>query len=162
MSDLVWKYRVVAVGGTFDYIHRGHQALLAKAFEMGEVVVVGVVRDEFAVKLGKVMNHDYNLRVTKLRHYLHKNYPKRKYETHPLSDYYGPSVTEARVEALVVSEETEHRVKGANRLRSERGLKPLDKIVVNMVLADDGTRISSTRVRTGIIDTQGRIMKKEA
>lgn len=148
------------MGGTFDYIHKGHETLIGKAFEVGELVIIGIVTDEFAVKLGKMTNHDYNSRVAKLKHYLHKNFPKRQSEIYPLSDYYGPSVTDGRAQAMVVSEETAHRVGGANRLRGVRGLKILDAVVVPMVLGEDGQRISSTRVRTGITDTEGHIKRR--
>ncbi|RLI21218.1 phosphopantetheine adenylyltransferase, partial [Candidatus Bathyarchaeota archaeon] len=33
------KFKAVAVGGTFDEFHRGHRALLSKAFEVGERVL---------------------------------------------------------------------------------------------------------------------------
>ena len=37
-----------AVAGTFDILHDGHKALLARAFEVGDTVVVGITSDRMA------------------------------------------------------------------------------------------------------------------
>ncbi|MEM2081946.1 MAG: adenylyltransferase/cytidyltransferase family protein, partial [Candidatus Bathyarchaeia archaeon] len=36
------RFRKVAVGGTFDELHKGHKALLMKAFEIGTRVLIGL------------------------------------------------------------------------------------------------------------------------
>ena len=44
------RYKRVAVGGTFDKFHYGHRHLIAKAFEIGESVEIGVTSNVFACK----------------------------------------------------------------------------------------------------------------
>ncbi|MEM3891036.1 MAG: pantetheine-phosphate adenylyltransferase [Nitrososphaerales archaeon] len=154
------KFRVVAVGGTFDYIHKGHRELLAKAFECGEKVIIGVTTDNFVLKVGKSTHNRYEDRVRKLKEYLLSQYSIERFEIHPLDDYFGSGIYREEVEALVASVETASRVELANKKRVEMGLKPLKVIKVNMVLAEDGKPISSSRIRSGSIDTEGRVKKK--
>jgi pantetheine-phosphate adenylyltransferase len=47
------KFKVAAVGGTFDELHKGHRALLMKAFEVGEKVLIGLCLDEFVKSMRK-------------------------------------------------------------------------------------------------------------
>lgn len=154
-------FKVVAVGGTFDYIHKGHRALLAKAFECGEKVIIGITTDNFLRKLGKIVHNSYEDRVKRLREYLLTKYPSERFEIHPLDDYFGPGIYREEVEALVASAETAGRVELANKRRVKMGLKPLDVVVVDLVLAEDGKPISSSRIRGGKIDGEGRVMHVE-
>jgi len=155
------RFKSVAVGGTFDYIHKGHRALLEKAFECGEKVIIGVTTDQFLSRLGKTVHNSYEERVKKLREYLLTRYPPERFEIQPLDDYFGPGIFQEEVEALVASTETASRVELANKRRVEMGLKPLEVVVVDMVLAEDGRPISSSRIRMGVIDAEGRVRRVE-
>ena len=56
-------YRVVAMGGTFDSLHRGHRKLLRQAFAVGHRVIIGITSDDFARSLHKPHKLDvYNRR----------------------------------------------------------------------------------------------------
>lgn len=153
------KYKLVAMGGTFDIIHKGHMALLQKAFDVGETVIIGVPSDEFVAKRGKQIINDYNKRVENLEKVLKKKFPDRKYEIHKLEEDFGPAVFKEDVEALVASEETENKGSTLNKFRAERGFSPVEIVAVDLVLAEDGKRISSTRIRNGEIDAEGNLLK---
>jgi pantetheine-phosphate adenylyltransferase len=150
----------VATGGTFDHIHRGHLALLTKSFEVGDRVVIGVTSDDFAGKEGKRPDQSYEQRVAGLESLIHERFPKRGYRIAKLDDYFGPGIASPEIQAIVVSRETAKRVPIANSLRKAKGFPPLDLVVVDYVLADDSKPISSTRIRKGEIDTQGRVTKR--
>ncbi len=154
------KFSVVAVGGTFDHLHKGHKALLSKTFEVGDQVVIGVTSDEFARKLGKTLDHDFEMRANSLRRYLDSAFPGERYEIYPLSDYFGPAIFKGKVEAIVVSRETLGRVTIANEERKKLGFNSLQTVVVDWVLAEDGQPISSTRIRRGEIDEQGNVVRR--
>lgn len=151
------KYKTVAAGGTFDHLHRGHEALLAESFEVGDRVVIGVTSDDFARREGKVPDQSYDQRVKELRRFIESNYPGRRYLIARLDDYFGPGIASPEVEAIVVSSETASRVPIANKLRAEKGFPPLKVVVVPYVLGDDGQPISSTRIRQGEMDREGRL-----
>ena len=152
-------YRVVATGGTFDHIHRGHEVLLSKSFEAGAKVIIGVTSDAFAASQGKVPDQRFDSRVKNLEALLHARFPGREYTIAELDDYFGPGIASPDVEAIVVSKETERRVPMANALRAKKGYPPLEVVVVDYVLADDAKPISSTRIRSGEIDEQGRVRR---
>jgi len=154
------RYTTVATGGTFDHIHRGHIALLAKSFEAGDTVVIGVTSDAFARKEGKNPDQSYEKRLEALEDLIHRRFPGRKYIIAKLDDYFGPGIASPDVQAIVVTKETATRVSIANALREAKGYPPLEVVVVEYVLADDSKLISSTRIRKGEIDTEGMLLKK--
>jgi cytidyltransferase-like protein len=152
------KYGTVATGGTFDHIHRGHEALLAKSFEVGEKVVIGVTSDSFASKEGKTPDQSYDDRVRALEGLIQSSFPGRKYLIAKLDDYFGPGIASPEVEAIVVSPETAARVPIANALREKKGYPHLEVVVVDYILAQDSKPISSTRIRRGEIDRDGKLV----
>ncbi len=153
------RYKTVATGGTFDHIHRGHLALLTKSFEVGDTVVIGVTSDAFARKEGKNPDQSYEERLAALESLIHTKFPGRRYIIAKLDDYFGPGIASPDVRAIVVTKETAARVSIANALREAKGYPPLEVEVIEYVLADDSKLISSTRIRKGEIDTEGRLLK---
>jgi pantetheine-phosphate adenylyltransferase len=145
------KFKKVVVGGSFDHLHRGHKVLLEKAFELGDKVVVGLSSDKMVRK--KIA--PYSVRKKKLEEYL----SGLKYEIVKLTDPYGIAINDPEVEAIVVSEETLPRAVEINKIRKRKGLQELEIVRVPMVIAEDGKPISSTRIRRGEIDEEGRIVK---
>jgi cytidyltransferase-like protein len=152
------KYSKVATGGTFDGLHAGHRRLLERSFELGAEVVIGLTSDEFARKEGKVTKRPYKQREAELDAFIRERFPGRRYSIAKLDDYFGPGIASREVEALVASPETGERVGLANALRAERGFPPLELVVVDWVVAEDGRPISSTRIRKGEIDEEGKLV----
>jgi len=157
---LTEKFPEVATGGTFDEIHTGHIALVSKAFQVGKKVIIGVSSDEFAKKRGKRLNHKFDERVENLKKMIKKEFHNANYEIAKLDGDFGPAVTTDEVGALVTSSETRIKGKLLNRMRAKKGLKPVEVIAVEMVRAEDGSPISSTRIRAGEIDGGGRLLKR--
>jgi pantetheine-phosphate adenylyltransferase len=155
------KFRKVAVGGTFDEFHKGHRVLLVKAFEIGEHVLIGLCTDEFVEKMGKPhTTASYEERLKELQAFLKALGLSGKAEIVPLNDPYGVTVTDTCIQALVVSEETEKTALKINQKRSEVQLPPLTIVTISMVPAENCKPISTTRIREGEIDREGRLLKR--
>ena len=102
------EFRKVAVGGTFDELHRGHKTLLFKAFEIGERVLIGLTSDELVSDMKKPhITASYGERLKGLEEFLSERELWGKTEVVALKDPYGSSVKDPEIEALVVSKETE-------------------------------------------------------
>ena len=155
------KYNTVAVGGTFDHLHKGHKTLLTQAFNIGKNVLIGITSDNFIIKLGKRKGNNYNIRLNNLESYLQNNFLERKYEITKLDDYFGDQIYKKEVEAIVVIEETQKRIKLVNDIREKKELSPLKIILIDTIVADDGRPISSTRIKLGEVDNEGRCVKKD-
>ncbi|MCZ3364914.1 MULTISPECIES: phosphopantetheine adenylyltransferase [Methanobacterium] len=149
------KYKNVAVGGTFDHFHRGHEKLLNKAFEIGNYIMVGVTSNEFGGKKGNI--EPCSKRMFELEEFLQKF--NSRYTLKRLEEPYGPTVHDPEIDAIVVSKETEPVAHKINEIRDEKGIKPLKIFVIGWVLAEDGKPISSTRIRNGEIDRNGKVLK---
>jgi pantetheine-phosphate adenylyltransferase len=153
------RFKKVAVGGTFDYLHDGHIAILSKAFEIGERVLVGIVSDKMKLKKDSAGIQPLGTRRKKLLNLLRDRGWLNRAEVCAISDPYGPAVEDRELEAIVVSGETRPRAKEINEVRKKNGLNPLKIIQIPWVLARDGTPVSSIRVRYGEMDTHGKIKK---
>lgn len=168
--------RIAILGGTFTPVHNGHRALLHKAFQTashdgvgdGHVIVALTsstlarqTRDEpeQADKLGSFTDRQAALE-SELEQM--EGAYTATYEVIPLEDEQGLAATSEDVDALVASPEAkaQRRAYELNETRRSAGLAPLEVHTPPFVVAEDGNRISSTRIRNGEIDTHGRLLSE--
>jgi len=152
------KFSLIAMGGTFDIIHRGHLTLLTNAFEISDKVIIGLTSDEFVQEKGKNTIHKYDERLKNLLSLIFKEFPNVFFEISQLNNDFGPAVLEKDVQALIVSDETSNQGNLLNILRSKNNLPPVEIIIVPMFLAKDGIRISTTRIKNSEIDSDGNLL----
>ncbi len=147
------------MGGTFDEFHKGHRALLKKAFEVGNCVLIGLCADDFVKKLRKPHKiAPYEKRLEELKSFLRKRGVLERVEIVPLNDSYGVTVSRNSLDAIVVSKETEPRAHEINEKRRSQGGPPLEIVVIDMILAEDYFPISSTRIWLMEIDHEGHLL----
>jgi len=129
-----------------------------RAFELGELVFVGVTGDRLVSKLNK--DHPvrkFALRRRDLRRLFKARGWLRRARITELKDPFGPATRRKRLDALVVSEETRNNGLRVNTLRRNQGLNPLKLYVVRMVRTKDGLLLSGTRIRRGEVNPQGEL-----
>jgi pantetheine-phosphate adenylyltransferase len=154
------ELKKVAVGGTFDELHKGHKVLLMKAFEIGERVIIGLCSDAFVKRLVKPhITASYEERLKELNKFLSNLRLSGRAEIISLNEPFGSSATDGSIDGLVVSEETLATANKINDQRRKSRLPALKILTVSMVRSDNCGPISTTRIRRGEMDREGRLLK---
>lgn len=142
----------VVIGGTFAQIHKGHMRLLDKAFEIGDIVYIGLTSDLYVEDYKMLNITPYTAREKALKQVVEKY--RKKYVIVPINDKYGTSIS-SDFDAIVVSKETNNTAIEINNIRINKNLKPLKIVTIDYIMAEDLFPISSTRIFKGEIDENG-------
>ncbi len=149
----------VCIGGTFNILHKGHKLLINKAFQKaGEngSVFIGLTTGEIIKE--KIDARSYEERKRNLEQYLYEKGYHNRSILKPIIDKFGPTIIE-EFDAIVVSPETVITGEEINKIRRKNGKKTLEIVRISYVLADDGLPISSSRIKKGEIDSNGRVLR---
>jgi len=188
-------YQTIAIGGTFDRLHKGHRGFIRQAFALGSKVIIGLTSDQYVERKCKMQNatgakntpgaarrdssrgfiprdspgvkesegiypklktQNYQTRKKELEGFLVAERLLDRTEIVEIDDLYGPAVEVNQIEALLVTSETIEGARLINKKRGQKGLPPLVVHTIPLVLAEDKKRITSTRIRMGEIDREGR------
>lgn len=166
----------IFVAGTFDGLHAGHQRLLAEAFTRGGRVTIGLTSDAFVARYKsdqstnenslknekfKLKIRDYEERKQVLQRWVKAQGLEDRSAIIPISDPHEPAASMKDLDALIITRENRTTGERINALRQGLALSLLSLIEVSIVPAQDGKPISSTRLRNGEIDPDGRLVMPE-
>jgi pantetheine-phosphate adenylyltransferase len=148
----------VCIGGTFDFLHRGHKYLIDTAFSAAGkngLVFIGIMSGDFAKE--KETKNSFLQRKKNVEEYLIKKGYSNRAEIKPIYDKYGLSI-DGEFDAIVVSPETLPVAREINKIRAQNGKNPLKILEISFILAKDGKKISSTRIGNREIDADGCVL----
>ena len=150
----------IAVAGTFGPLHDGHRNLLRTALKYGDGgIVVGLTTDAFA-QASRIRDvPPFGDRAAGVEAAIDEGDEwGREHELRAIDSEADIVDADPNIDALVVSPETEPELADINETRRGQGMAPLEGIVVPYVLAEDGERISLTRIARDEIDEHGALV----
>ena len=151
------QFNHVVIGGTFDHFHKGHKALLEKAFEIGKKVMIGIATKKlYKDKFLSETVEPFKIRKKSVSEFLKKKNLLKQAKLISFSHFTGGADEIKNINAIVVSKITYPNALKINQLRKKNKLPLLRTIIIDDVLSDDKKFISSKRIREGEIDREGR------
>ncbi len=159
MARRLYSMDSAVVGGTFNFLHIGHEKLLRLASGFGEVCI-GLATDAFARKMKIRPCQPFSVRKASLLAFLKKEKMQGKCDIVPIADAFGPSTSDESPGTIIVSEETAPMAKKINAIRKKKGMRALKIISVPLARAEDGIKISSSRIASGKISREGKRLAK--
>jgi len=171
------KYKKVVIGGTFDVLHKGHEALLRRAFKLGETTI-GLTSNKMAEIMKKRKVRDFQLRKKRLENFIKKELTG-KYKIIKIEDKFGPTLKED-FDYIVVSPATYKTAMLINRKRSKteprssgtkvkkrtktsspRKKKPIKIVKIKFVLGENEKPVNATQIIKDRMNKQGKLIKKQ-
>lgn len=153
MSQVPENRSVTIVAGTFSYLHTGHRELLNKALSTGIPLIIGLTSDNYAKKTKSYVPPPFDARKKALESYLKGK--ASDFTIVALNNVQGDSTNNPYYENIAVSRETLSSAININMKRVKTGLKPMNILVADSVIARDYMIISSSRIARGEIDAEG-------
>jgi len=130
--------------------------LIAIAAALSDEVTLGITSDWFAKSMKGAEVQSYEERRMAVNDYLSQIGARDRIQVVVLEDVFGPTLKDKALDAIFVTVDTVQNALKLNQVRRQSGLRPLEVVIVPKVLAEAGGFVSSTRIRAGEIDSDGR------
>lgn len=158
---MAYKYRTLVIGGTFDGLHEGHQALLRFAFSLAEKVLVTITSDIYT-KTHKPHAALFVERKGLVQEFLEKEGLSARATIIPIDTVFGIATDKnISMDAILVTSDSLKGAHQVNKKRKEVHLPELAIEIMPLVPSETGIPLSSTYVKQGIFDKQGEMQIKE-
>ncbi len=148
--------KTIGLGGTFDHFHKGHREFIRFAHSLGTKLTIGIT----AQHMTRQKQHALHIQSYHERSFEVRRFCQREGIDHTiikLEDMYGPTLERRGITELAVTDETMMGAQQINDTREAMNLRRLPINVFHRVAAADGDFISSSRIRAGRIDREGRV-----
>lgn len=148
------NYNLVVAGGTFDHFHKGHREFLKFILSCSKKVVLGLTSDQY-IKNKKLIDsiENYSKRKQTLERFLETQKALERVEIAPIDNLFIPKQwEELPIEAIIVSKDSKQGAEEINKKRNS----PLKIVIAPFSTGEDGKIISSTRIRNGEINREGK------
>ena len=147
----------VVVGGTFDVLHKGHEALLRKGLSLGEMTI-GLTSNKIAESLKRRKVRDFQLRKKDLENFI-KQELSGKYRIIRIEDKFGPTLKED-FDYIVVSPETYRTALLINKKRQKIKKRPIKIVKIKFILGENGKPIHATEIIKSRMNRLGKSIQK--
>ncbi|HUD09730.1 MAG TPA: pantetheine-phosphate adenylyltransferase [Patescibacteria group bacterium] len=153
------EYKLVVCGGTFDLFHAGHKAFINDALAQSEKVLLGITGNTYVQSFKNNLDiEDFSVRKKAVEQYLNSIGASEKVQVVEINSAYEPYLeTSTDYQAIIVTEQTQRVVKEINVKRQQNNVPQLEIVISPMKKAEDDVLISSTRIRNGEINRDGRL-----
>jgi pantetheine-phosphate adenylyltransferase len=153
------KYKTTVCGGTFDLLHKGHKSFIKRTMELSDKVVIGITSDKYIHSFKNNLNiEDFEIRKQAVIGFLRSIGVQKKATIVAIDNAFEPYLeTSSNYSAIVVTPQTKKSALEINLKRKQNGVTVLKIITVPFWLAEDGKIISSTRIRNGEINREGKL-----
>ena len=159
------------LGGTFDHFHQGHARLILSGLKQCNILEILITSDEIiSHKTGIIQS--FEERSSFLEEWINKDGNMQdlgvsESEDHikdlnsrisirKLEDEVGPAEWRTDCDAIICTEETSPACENINSTRIKSNLIPLNIILVEHFLTEDGNILSSSLIRKGTYSRQGK------
>lgn len=144
----------MGLGGTFDHFHAGHEKFILFAASLADKLIIGITEDKFT--RDKPFPHliePFQHRLKAVSRFCKHHRIQAEYTE--LNDIYGPTLSDDRIDALAVTEETVGGARAINTLRAKLGLPDLPTHVCSMHLTTAGKPLHAESIRAGLCNREG-------
>jgi len=157
------QYKLVVCGGTFDHLHKGHKDFLRFQLSISEKVLIGLTSDLYTKQIKHGSIETYKERKEALEHYLKSENALQYVEITSIDSEFIPTVWESyTIDAIVATKDTKKGAENINQKRGNDGLSTIPIVIYDLFKAEDRRPISSSRIRNGEIDRDGKVFLEKS
>ena len=156
MIIMKYRYENAILGGTFDHFHKGHMHFLDEAFRESKSITIGLTTTRLLKD--KILSNsiqEFRMREYSLNKFLHDRGYFKRAKIVPLTDKYGNSLVERKIDVIFITKVGYSNDKIINKERELLKFHRIRIVKVPLTKGSDGKVISSTRIRIGEIDRGG-------